>query len=100
MAANEMGDQVYVLRVAEYAEVGGIEGTVFLHSLGLIPERALPSAGALVAFYVASLALAFGAAAFASARLRHGRGRGGGGGSGPLAALRGAARRLLLRGAA
>ncbi|GBG00349.1 hypothetical protein Rsub_13081, partial [Raphidocelis subcapitata] len=64
LAANEMGDQIYSLRVTGYAEVEGLEGNLFLRELGLEPTRALESAIALAAFWAGSVALAFAATAF------------------------------------
>jgi hypothetical protein len=64
LAANEMADQMYSLKVAGFAQLEGIKGDVFLRTLGLVPSRALESAVALACFYVGSVALAFAATSY------------------------------------
>ena len=64
LAANEMADQTYALKVAGFAQLDGIKGDVFLRTLGLAPARAQVSAVALACFYAGSVALAFAATAY------------------------------------
>jgi len=64
LAANEMADQMYSLKVAGFAQLEGIKGDVFLRTLGLVPSRALESAIALACFYVGSVVLAFAATTY------------------------------------
>lgn len=80
LAANEMSGQYYNLDVKGFAQVDGIEGDIFLRTLGLEPSEAARSAGVLAAFYAGSVALAF---AVTAAALRR---RGGGGVSGAAGA--------------
>ncbi|KAI8468840.1 MAG: hypothetical protein J3K34DRAFT_459689 [Monoraphidium minutum] len=61
LAANEMADQTYSLKVSGFAQLEGIKGDVFLRTLGLVPSRALESAVGLSCFYVGSVLLAFAA---------------------------------------
>ncbi|GBF94737.1 ATP-dependent permease [Raphidocelis subcapitata] len=72
LAANEMADQMYGLRVAGFAQLDGIKGDVFLRTLGLVPSRALESAVALAVFYLGSVLLAFSATSYTL--WRHGGG--------------------------
>ncbi|KAI8475486.1 MAG: hypothetical protein J3K34DRAFT_483207 [Monoraphidium minutum] len=80
LAANEMADQTYDIKIPGLPQLGGIDGSTFLTTLGLTPAAARASAAALAGFYGGALLLAFAAAAVALRRRGGGGGGGGGGG--------------------